>query len=171
MDEAGKAWQRTASLTTDLGERARCVANGVLCLKYAQGRGAEPSPTDVPPGATTVHPRSPPGSRLRARSSGHAPGGLARGPRTAPTHSPPTRTHGPGPHAHHGTQTPARLSHFFLVLEMKRVRRRRLAVPPDTRPYRTHRIARPSHTLDPLLSFVQSPHALLRRAQLNSSDQ
>ena len=46
MDEAGKAWQRTASLTTDLGERARCVANGVLCLKYAQGRGAEPSPTD-----------------------------------------------------------------------------------------------------------------------------
>ena len=46
MDEAGKAWQRTASLTTDLGERARCVANGVLCLRYAQGRGAEPSLTD-----------------------------------------------------------------------------------------------------------------------------
>jgi hypothetical protein len=46
MDEAAKAWQRTASITTDLGERSRCVANGVLCLRYAQGRGAEPSPTD-----------------------------------------------------------------------------------------------------------------------------
>ena len=49
MDEAGKAWQRTASLTTDPAEKSRCVANGVLCLRYAQGqgRGAEPSPTDV----------------------------------------------------------------------------------------------------------------------------
>ena len=47
MDEAGKAWQRTASLTTDPAEKSRCVANGELCLRYAQGRGAEPSPTDV----------------------------------------------------------------------------------------------------------------------------
>ena len=42
MAEAGKAWQKTAALSADAAEKARCVANGVLCVKYAQGRGGEP---------------------------------------------------------------------------------------------------------------------------------
>ena len=42
MSEAGRAWQKTANLSTDQDEKTRCVANGVLCLKYAQGRGTEP---------------------------------------------------------------------------------------------------------------------------------
>ena len=47
MGEAGKAWQRCASLSADKEEKARCVANGVLCVKYAQGRGKEPSESDA----------------------------------------------------------------------------------------------------------------------------
>jgi len=47
MAEASKAWQRTAQLSTDAGEKSRCVANGVLCMKYAQGRGSEPSLGDA----------------------------------------------------------------------------------------------------------------------------
>ena len=44
---AWEAWQRCASLSADKEEKARCVANGVLCVKYAQGRGKEPSERDA----------------------------------------------------------------------------------------------------------------------------